>query len=145
MPHSGPAAALSLAAQLSLAPVSAHAWHDAELGGVRGVTVGPIENAYHPGVGYGSPAYDRTLLEARALGATWVAVTPFGRVQDLSGTGVDPTFEAPFPENRRAVARAIAMAHARGPVTQERSSTPTENMSAPSASATSAHARTKRS
>jgi hypothetical protein len=109
-----PAAALSLAAQLALAPAGPHAWHDAELGGVRGVTVGPIENAYHPGVGYGSPAYDRTLLEARALGATWVAVTPFGRVQDLSGTGVDPTFEAPVADNRRAVAHAIAMAHARG-------------------------------
>jgi hypothetical protein len=106
--------AVSLAAQLAFASPGADAWRRAEIGGVRGLTVGPIENAYHPGVGYGSPAYDRTLREARAMGATWIAITPFGRVADLSGTGVDPTFEAPWSENRRAVARAVAMAHARG-------------------------------
>ena len=48
------------------------------------------------------------------MGATWVALTPFGRVADLSGTGVDFTFEAPFERNRRDVARAVEMAHARG-------------------------------
>jgi hypothetical protein len=106
--------ALALAAQLALATPGADAWERAELGGVRGLTVGPIENGYHPGVGYGSPAYERTLGEARAMGATWVAVTPFGRVADLTGTGVDLTFEAPFDENRRAVARAVEQAHARG-------------------------------
>jgi hypothetical protein len=78
------------------------------------MTIGPIENGYHPGVGYGSPAYDRTLVESRAMGATWVAITPFGRVSNLSGSGVDLTFEAPFAENRVAVAHAIEMAHARG-------------------------------
>jgi len=108
------ALALAVAAQLALASPGADAWKRAELGGVRGITVGPIENGYHPGVGYGSPAYDRTLVESRAMGATWVAVTPFGRVTDLHGSGVDPTFEAPFAENRVAVARAVAMAHARG-------------------------------
>ena len=103
-----------VAAQLALASPGADAWRRAELGGIRGITVGPIENGYHPGVGYGSPAYGRTLDEARAMGATWVAITPFGRVSDLSGTGVDLTFEAPFDRNRVAVARAIEMAHARG-------------------------------
>ena len=83
-------------------------------GGVRGMTVGPIENGYHPGVGVGSPAYDRTLVETKALGARWIALTPFGRVADLSGTGVDRTFEVPFEDNRNAVRRAVAMAHARG-------------------------------
>jgi hypothetical protein len=106
--------ALAVAAQLALAPPGADAWARAELGGVRGITIGPIENGYHPGVGYGSLAYDRTLAEARAMGATWVAVTPFGRVADLHGAGVDLTFEQPFADNRRDVARAIAMAHARG-------------------------------
>lgn len=89
-------------------------WRDAGLDGVRGITIGPIENAYHPGVGYGSPAYDRMLAITRQMGANWVAVTPFGRVADLTGTGVDLTFEAPFEVNREAVARAIRMAHARG-------------------------------
>jgi hypothetical protein len=107
------ALALSVAAQLALAAPGADAWRRAEIGGVRGVTVGPIENGEHPGVGYGSPAYERTLDEARAMGATWIAVTPFGRVADLGGTGVDLTFEAPFERNRRDVARAIDQAHAR--------------------------------
>jgi hypothetical protein len=106
--------AFALAAQLALATPGADSWTRAEVGGVRGITVGPIENGYHPGVGYGSPAYDRTLVEARALGATWVAITPFGRVADLGGTGIDFTFEAPFERNRVDVARAIQMAHARG-------------------------------
>lgn len=106
--------ALAVAAQLALAGGGADAWRRAELGGVRGMTVGPIENGYHPGVGYGSPAYDRTLVEARAMGATWVSITPFGRVADLSGTGVDLTFEAPFERNRRDVARAVQLAHAHG-------------------------------
>jgi hypothetical protein len=48
------------------------------------------------------------------MGATWVAITPFGRVADLEGRGIDLTFEAPFEKNRADVARAIGMAHARG-------------------------------
>jgi len=95
-------------------PPGAEAWRQAGRQGVRGVTVGPIENAYHPGVGYGSPAYDRTLDETARAGATWVALTPFGRVSDLHGRGVDPTFEQPFAKNRADVARSVAMAHARG-------------------------------
>jgi hypothetical protein len=106
--------AFALAAQLANAAPGADAWQTAELGGIRGITVGPIENGYHPGVGYGSPAYGRTLDEARAMKATWVALTPFGRVGDLTGRGIDMTFEAPYGENRRAIARAVAMAHERG-------------------------------
>jgi hypothetical protein len=108
------AVAFAIAARLAAASPAADAWSVAEIGGARGVTIGPIENGYHPGLGYGSPAYDRTLLEARAMGATWVAITPFGRVADLNGTGIDTTFEAPFEQNRRDVARAVGMAHARG-------------------------------
>jgi hypothetical protein len=106
--------AFAIAAKLALAAPGAGAWTSAGIGGIRGVTIGPIENGYHPGVGYGSPAYGRALDEARRAGATWVALTPFGRVADLSGTGIDLTFEAPFEQNRRDVARAIDMAHARG-------------------------------
>jgi hypothetical protein len=106
--------AFALAAQLAVASPGADAWSVAEIGGIRGLTVGPIENGYHPGVGYGSPTYDRALAEARSMGATWVALTPFGRVADLSGMGVDFDFEAPFQRNLRDVTRAIEMAHARG-------------------------------
>jgi hypothetical protein len=106
--------AFALAARLATATPAPDAWSAAEIGGIRGMTVGPIENGYHTGVGYGSPAFARTLDESRALGATWVAITPFGRVRDVTSTGVDPTFEAPFDRNRADIARAVAMAHARG-------------------------------
>jgi len=106
--------ALALASELALASPGADAWKRAEIGGVRGITVGPIENGYHPSVGYASPAYERSLGEMRALGATWIALTPFGRIPDLAGSGIDPTFEVPFQRNRKDVARAIEMAHAQG-------------------------------
>jgi hypothetical protein len=81
---------------------------------IRGMTIGPIESALHPDVGYGSAAYARQLDTCVAMGATWISLTPFGRVADLSGKGVDPTFETPFDENFPRVLTAIHMAHARG-------------------------------
>ncbi|WP_370865963.1 glycoside hydrolase family 113 [Chondromyces apiculatus] len=102
------------------APASPHllpgaeSWAAARLGGIRGITLGPIESLRHAGRGYGTPASARALDEATALGATWVSLTPFGRVASLKGTGIDLVFEAPFQENRRAVLAAIAQAHARG-------------------------------
>jgi hypothetical protein len=81
---------------------------------VRGMTVGPIESAVHPGKGYGSPASARTMHEIARMGATWVSVTPYGRVFDLAPTGIDWSFEARFEDNRRAVLAAMGQAHARG-------------------------------
>jgi hypothetical protein len=78
------------------------------------MTIGPIENAYHPGRGYGSPRFSAALERAKSVGATWVALTPFGRVADLTGRGVDPTFEVPHAENVRAIATSIAQAHGAG-------------------------------
>lgn len=101
------------AAPLTVLP-GATGWRDAGLGAVRGVTVGPIENALHPERGYGSPACARTLGEIRALGGTWVSLTPFGRVQDLTPSGVSLSFEAPFQKNRADVIRAVAQAHDAG-------------------------------
>lgn len=95
-------------------PRGAHAWRDVEVGALRGVTLGPIESAVHPGVGYGTDAGRAALVEAANMGATWVALTPFGRVWDLKGGGVDRTFEAPFPENTEAVREAIRDAHRLG-------------------------------
>src|SRR5215213_1317118 len=66
---------------------------------IRGVTIGPIESALHPGRGYGSPAFERGLDEAVRLGATWISLTPFGRAWDLQATGVDKTFELPLADN----------------------------------------------
>jgi hypothetical protein len=90
------------------------AWQRSGYGAIRGVTIGPIESALHPGKGYGSPAYERTLGEVGRLGGNWVSLTPFARVWDLHATGVSLSFEAPFGETRTAIVRAIRQAHARG-------------------------------
>ncbi|HEU4534734.1 MAG TPA: hypothetical protein VFS00_11475, partial [Polyangiaceae bacterium] len=89
-------------------------WADAGLAPLRGVTIGPIENRRHAGRGYGSEPYARAINEARRMGATWVSLTPFGRIANLAPTGIDRTFEAPFRQNRADVARAVAMAHDAG-------------------------------
>jgi hypothetical protein len=95
-------------------PLGADAWSVRGHGAIRGVTIGPIESALHPDKGYASAAYERTLGEAARLGANWVSLTPFARVYDLHGTGISLSFEAPFAENRKAIACAVRQAHARG-------------------------------
>lgn len=92
----------------------ADAWQRERGAAIRGVTVGPIESALHPDKGYGSAACSKTLSEVRRMGGSWVSLTPFGRVWDLAPTGVSPTFEAPYADNREAVKRAVAQAHAEG-------------------------------
>jgi hypothetical protein len=90
------------------------AWAFARPGAVRGITLGPIESVRHAGHGYGSDASGRAMDESRALGASWVSLTPFGRVRDLTPEGIDMTFEAPFVDNRAAVIAAARQAHDRG-------------------------------
>jgi hypothetical protein len=94
--------------------IGAEAWRHSSRGAIRGVTIGPIENALHPGVGYGTDACARTLIDVKKMGATWVSFTPFGRAWNGAPTGIDPSFEAPFAENRVAIARAVEQAHAEG-------------------------------
>ncbi len=104
----------SSASALPLPLPRATGWKDAGLPAIRGITIGPIENALHPGVGYGTPACGRSLDTAVDLGATWVAITPFGRMWSTRTTGIDLSFEASFASNVEAVGRAIDQAHARG-------------------------------
>jgi hypothetical protein len=85
-----------------------------ELGTIRGITIGPIENVLHPGRGYGTDAFAASVDEARRMGARWVSLTPFGRVWDLEPGGISLSFEQPFEANRHAVERAIKSAHAAG-------------------------------
>ena len=89
-------------------------WYDAGLAPIRGLTIGPIESALHPGVGYGTPACGRAMDRAVDEGATWIALTPFGRMWSTRTGEVDLSFEAPFADNREAIGRAIDQAHARG-------------------------------
>jgi hypothetical protein len=107
-------ATLLVAGRGSALPYEHDGWQRSGLGAVRGVTVGPIESALHPGKGYGSPAYEAALGEVTRMGGSWVSLTPFGRVWDLRSTGVSPTFEQPYDENREAIARAIEQAHRQG-------------------------------
>jgi hypothetical protein len=95
-------------------PRGREGWALAGAGGVRGITVGPIESALHPGTGYGSIRGREALAEAKRMGATWVALTPFGRVWDLSGSGVDLTFEVDVADNTERVLSAIRDAHELG-------------------------------
>lgn len=95
-------------------PPGATAWRNLPTGAIRGITVGPIENSLHPKGGYGTARGRAALAEAKVMGATWVAITPFGRVWDLDGEGLDLTFETPVEQNTRDVARAIDDAHALG-------------------------------
>lgn len=113
--------ALTLSVVTELSPLRpsglrphAEAWLDASWQGIRGVTIGPIENTRHPDRGYGSAASARTLDEVKAMGGTWVSFTPFGRVNDLEPDGIDLTFEAPYPENRAAILAAMRQAKQRG-------------------------------
>lgn len=99
--------------RLSVFP-GATGWRDAGNAPCRGVTIGPIENARHPGRGYGSLPYRRGLYEAKQMGSTWISITPFGRVLDLKPSGVDLTFEAPFEQNRADIIKAVRQAHAEG-------------------------------
>jgi hypothetical protein len=107
-------AATLLGCLCDLGANNARALNSPAPGPSRDITVGPIENAYHPNKGYGSETFGRSVREARAMGANWISLTPFGRVASLEGQGVDLRFEAPFPENRANVARAVRDAHAEG-------------------------------
>lgn len=92
----------------------ADAWRRRGLGAMRGATLGPIESSQHPGVGYGTAASGEALDELVALGSNWVSFTPFGRMWSTRDPDVRMDFEAPFRDNREAVKRVIAQAHARG-------------------------------
>jgi hypothetical protein len=106
---SSPAAA----APVPLGP-GATGWRDGGSGPVRGITIGPIENARHPGRGYGSNAYVRAVVEAARMGATWVSLTPFGRVVDLTPSGIDLEFELDHRTNMENLRQAIVLAHRAG-------------------------------
>jgi hypothetical protein len=81
---------------------------------IRGVTIGPIESSQWQAQGYGSEVSAALLDELARMGVNWVSLTPFGRVWSLRSTSIQMDFEAPHADNRAAVRRMIAQAHARG-------------------------------
>lgn len=95
-------------------PHAADGWRQAGLEHVRGVTIGPIESYLQPGRGYGTRAFVDTLDEVARLGGNWISLTAFARVWDKQSVGIDLSFERPYAETERALARAVQQAHARG-------------------------------
>ena len=81
---------------------------------LRGITVGPIESSQQPGRGYGTVYSAELLDELVRLGANAISITPFGRLWSLQSTEILLDFEAPYPDNRAAVATMIRQAKERG-------------------------------
>ena len=82
--------------------------------GIRGMTIGPIESSQQPERGYGTDASAAVLDELVRNGINTISITPFGRLWSLSSTEIQLDFEAPYEDNRRAVAEIVQQAHARG-------------------------------
>ncbi len=106
--------ARALAQPVPPLPEGSGGWRQAGLEGVRGVTVGPIESSLQPDRGYGTEASAALLDELRRFGVNWISVTPFGRLWSLESTQISMDFEEAYDENRAAVHRMVAQAHARG-------------------------------
>lgn len=100
------------------APLSAQGWHAGGAGSpepsIRGVTIGPIESSQQPGRGYGTEYSAALLDELVRMGVNAISITPFGRLWSLDSTEILMDFEAPYADNRDAVARMITQAKARG-------------------------------
>lgn len=81
---------------------------------IRGLTIAPIEDLRLGEVGYGTQRCAESIELAASLGATWISITPFGRMDDLESTDVLPDFEIPLEENEDRIARTITMAREAG-------------------------------
>jgi len=81
---------------------------------IRGVTLAPIEDGMLGPVGYGSARCEIAVEEIAALGATWISITPFGRMDDLRSIEIEPDFEIPIARNEELIRETAAMAKAAG-------------------------------
>jgi hypothetical protein len=101
-------ALLAAAVALSLAPCAGAADR------IRGVTLAPIEDGMLGPVGYGSARCEIAIEEVADLGATWISITPFGRMDDLEAIDLEHDFEIPVARNEELIRRTAAMARANG-------------------------------
>lgn len=83
-------------------------------GKIKGITLAPIEDRRLGRVGYGSAPCAEALDEIAQLGAGWISLTPFGRMDDIDSTDIEHYFEIPVEENERMITRAAAQARALG-------------------------------
>lgn len=82
--------------------------------GIRGITLAPIEDGRLGRVGYGSGRCDIAVEEIACLGANWISLTPFGRMDDLDSTEVLHDFEIPVERNEELMRRSAARAREAG-------------------------------
>ena len=99
---------LAIAVAAALAPSTGRAAQ------IRGVTLAPIEDGMLGPVGYGSARCEIAVEEIATLGATWISITPFGRMDDLRSIEIEPDFEIPVARNEELIRKTAAMAKAAG-------------------------------
>ena len=83
-------------------------------GDVRGITLAPIEDSRLGAVGYGTERCAQALFEIAEIGAEWVSLTPFGRMDDLEDTEILHDFEIPADLNEEMIRKTASQARAVG-------------------------------
>lgn len=81
---------------------------------VRGITIAPIEDLRLGSVGYGSSRMEETQAEIAHLGANWISLTPFGRMDNLHCADILPDFEIPVETNETLIRKSAEMAQRKG-------------------------------
>jgi len=93
---------------------TAFEWYCREEKGIRGVTIGIIEDKRGSINSYGSKEYDWALEEIKDTGANWVALTPYGTMISCNDTKVFSFFELPSEESERMLVTGIRHAKEAG-------------------------------
>ncbi|NLN61579.1 MAG: hypothetical protein GX146_01690 [Myxococcales bacterium] len=81
---------------------------------INGITIAPIEDSQLGFVGYGSPRCKMAIDELPHLGANWVSLTPFGRMENLEDTFIIHDFEIPVAQNEQYIRDTARWAQQRG-------------------------------
>ncbi|MCP4675256.1 MAG: hypothetical protein GY854_07070, partial [Deltaproteobacteria bacterium] len=81
---------------------------------IRGITLAPIEDTRLGDVGYGSERSAESLEDFVHVGANWVSLTPFGRMDDLDSTEILHDFEIPVERNEDMMRETAAKARELG-------------------------------
>ena len=55
---------------------------------INGITLAPIEDGRLGDVGYGSASCAMAVAQIAEIGANWISITPFGRMDDLESTDI---------------------------------------------------------
>ncbi len=81
---------------------------------IRGITFAPIEELRLGDVGYGTLPSEQALDEIAKTGATWISLTPFGRMDDLETPDIQDYFEIRREDNDARIRKTAAYARSLG-------------------------------